>query len=130
MTGGRVREHVAQLDVPPEPPAGSVVISSADGCVRQSHERGGRLHYPRRGDLFFDGLSWPQLLSYGPVEIIWRPDANMPDDSTRAAALDLLAAIDAVGATSGAPGSIALAARLLRARLVGDQVADASGAPG
>lgn len=125
-----MREHVARLDIPPEPPVGSVVISSADGLVRQAIAgRSGRLTYPRRGDIFYDGLTWPQLLSYGSVEVIWRPDAEMPDMSTRAAAFELLAVLD-TGGIELTDVEVRDAVALLRRRLVGDQTADASSAPG
>lgn len=131
MTGGRVREHVARLDVPPEPPAGSVVISSADGQVRQSVEsQRGALVYPLRGDLFLMGtFTWAQLLTYGSVEVIWRPDADLADESTRGAARELLAALDD-RPDLALPVEIERAARTLRQRLNGDLAADESGAPG
>jgi len=130
MTGGRVREHVAQLDVPPEPPVGSVVMSTAEGVARQSVDTGNGTRYPRTGDMFgFSAFSWPQLLGYGPVLVLWRPDADMPDQSTRGAAFDLLAALDTGGATL-ADVEVRDAIRRLRSHLVGEQATEASGAPG
>jgi hypothetical protein len=131
MSSGRVRERHAQLDVPPEPPAGSVVVSLADREVRQSRDygHGSPLAYPKRGDLF-GALTWAQLLSYGPVEVIWRPDAELPDTSARTAARELLALIDGHDPDGEHDVEVRTAAARLRHALDGDLAADASGAPG